>query len=83
MARGLSPLNPERAAIKAGRLMLTKIDKLISSGHDFAFETTLETKSYVKTIQKVKKNSYQVSLVSFWLDSVELPPAFKQGDTYQ
>ena len=30
IARGLSPLNPERAAIEAGRLMLTKIDKLIA-----------------------------------------------------
>ena len=51
IARGLSPLNPERAAIEAGRLMLTKIDKLISNKKDFAFETTLATKSYVNTIQ--------------------------------
>ena len=51
IARGLSPLNPERAAIEAGRLMLTKIDKLISNEKDFAFETTLATKSYVNTIQ--------------------------------
>ncbi len=45
IARGLSPLNPERAAIETGRLMLTKIDKLISNKKDFAFETTLATKS--------------------------------------
>jgi len=54
IARGLSPLNPERAAIEAGRLMLTKIDTLISSNSDFAFETTLATKSYTNTIQKAK-----------------------------
>jgi predicted ABC-type ATPase len=47
IARGLSPLNPDKAAIEAGRLMLTKIDKLISSNSDFAFETTLSTKSYM------------------------------------
>lgn len=29
IARGLSPLNPDKAAIEAGRLMLTKIEKLI------------------------------------------------------
>jgi len=52
--------------------MLTKIDKLISSKKDFAFETTLATKSYTNTIQKAKFNGYQVSLVYFWLDSVEL-----------
>jgi predicted ABC-type ATPase len=72
IARGLSPLNPERAAIEAGRLMLTKIDKLISNKKDFAFETTLATKSYVNTIQKAQENGYQVSLVFFWLESVDL-----------
>ena len=72
IARGLSPLNPERAAIEAGRLMLTKIDKLISSNSDFAFETTLATKSYTNTIQKAKLHGYEVTLVYFWLDSVEL-----------
>ncbi|MCP4311897.1 MAG: AAA family ATPase [Bacteroidetes bacterium] len=72
IARGLAPLNPEKAAIEAGRLMLTKIDKLISNKKDFAFETTLATKSYVKTILKAQENGYQVSLVYFWLDSVEL-----------
>lgn len=72
IARGLSPLNPERAAIEAGRLMLTKIDKLISNKKDFAFETTLATKSYVKTIHRAKKNSYRIVLVFFWLESVGL-----------
>jgi predicted ABC-type ATPase len=72
IARGLSPLNPDKAAIEAGRLMLTKIGKLIFNKKDFAFETTLATKSYSNTIQKAKENGYQVSLVYFWLDSVEL-----------
>ena len=37
IARGLSPLNPERAVIEAGRLMLTKIDKLIASKKRLCF----------------------------------------------
>ncbi len=72
IARGLSPLNPEKAAIEAGRLMLTKIDKLIKDQKDFAFETTLSTKSYANTIQRAKKNEFHITLVFFWLDSVEL-----------
>ena len=52
IARGLSPLNPDRAAIDAGRLMLAKIDNLILKQKDFAFETTLATKSYARTYQK-------------------------------
>lgn len=46
IAKGLSPFHPDKAAIEAGRLMLTRIKKLISNGQDFAFETTLATKSY-------------------------------------
>ena len=72
IARGISPLNPEKAAIEAGRYMLTKIDKLIAGKKDFAFETTLATKSYVKTIQLAKQEGYRIVLVFFWLDSVEL-----------
>ena len=72
IARGLSPLNPERAAIEAGRLMLTKIDRLINNKKEFAFETTLATKSYVNTVQQAKQNGYQIVLVYFWLDSVSL-----------
>jgi predicted ABC-type ATPase len=72
IARGLSPFNPDKAAIEAGRIMLSKIDKLIGMHLDFAFETTLATKSYVKTIEKAKKAGYRVFLLYFWLDSVEL-----------
>lgn len=72
IARGISPLNPEKASIEAGRFMLTKIDKLIASKKDFAFETTLATKSYVKTIQLAKQDGYHIVLVFFWLDSVDL-----------
>ena len=72
IARGLSPLNPEKASIDAGRLMLKRIDKLISYKKDFAFETTLATRSYRKTISRAIKEGYQVTMVFFWLDSVEL-----------
>ena len=72
IARGLSPLNPDNAAIEAGRLMLTRIDKLINNQKDFAFETTLSTKSYIHTIKKAREHNYQTTLVFFWLDSVDL-----------
>lgn len=72
IARGLSPLNPDKAAIDAGRIMLAKINYLISKKADFAFETTLASKRFVKTIQKAKSAGYQVTLLYFWLESVEL-----------
>jgi predicted ABC-type ATPase len=72
IARGLSPLNPDKAAIEAGRIMLIKIDRLIKNHLDFAFETTLSTKSYTNTIKKARQMGYQVTLIFFWLDSPDL-----------
>ena len=53
IAKGLSPFNPESVAIEAGRLMLQRMDDLLAEGADFAFETTLATRSYVKFIERV------------------------------
>ena len=72
IARGLSPFNPDRVSIKAGRLMLARIDELIEKGVDFAFETTLATRSYVNTIKKAKEQGYLVTVLYFWLNSKEL-----------
>lgn len=72
IARGLSPLNPNKAAIEAGRIMISKIDKLMKEGKDFAFETTLATRSYTRTIQKARSLEYQITLIYFWLDTVDL-----------
>jgi predicted ABC-type ATPase len=75
IARGLSPLDPEGAAIDAGRIMLQMIEKHMSSGIDFAFETTLSSKSFVKTILKARANGYQITLLYFWLSSPDLAVA--------
>jgi predicted ABC-type ATPase len=72
IARGLSPFQPEKVSIEAGRLMLTRIDELILSNQDFSFETTLSTRSFIHTIDRAKSNGYFVTLIFFWLESVEL-----------
>ncbi len=65
IARGLSPFNPESVAIKAGRLMLTRIAELIEGEHDFAFETTLATKSYVNFVNKARDKDFLVTILYF------------------
>ena len=45
IAAGLSPLNPESVSFEAGRIMLNRIRQLLNEGKDFAFETTLATRS--------------------------------------
>ncbi|OYT17315.1 MAG: zeta toxin [Bacteroidetes bacterium 4572_77] len=72
IAKGLSPFNPNKVAIKAGRLMLTRIDELLESGVDFAFETTLSTRSYMNTVKKAQEKGYFVTVLYFWLNTSDL-----------
>ena len=72
IARGLSPFNPESVAIEAGKLMLHRINVLMSERKTFAVETTLATKSYANTIKKAKELGYTVILIFFWLPSPEM-----------
>lgn len=72
IARGLSPFQPEKVSIEAGRLMLNRIDELINSNQDFSFETTLSSRSFVRTIENAKAHGYYITLIFFWLESVEL-----------
>ncbi len=72
IAKGLSPFQPEKVAFEAGRIMLKRVDELLSSGQNFAFETTLATKSYRSKIQEAHKNGYDVTLLFFWLNNTAL-----------
>lgn len=72
IAFGLSPLNPETATFKAGRLMLERIDYLLHEKKDFAIETTLTTLSYKNFIIKAKKKQYQIVLIYIWLANTNL-----------
>lgn len=71
IARGLSPFNPEGSAIQAGRLMIERVLQLMKDGQDFAFETTLATRSYIKLIKKAQSVGYFVTLLFFSLPTPE------------
>jgi len=79
IAKGLSPFRPEKAGIQAGRLMLQRIKSLITKGQDFAFETTLATKSYKNFVTDAQANGYSVTLIFFYLNSQDL--AVKRVET--
>jgi predicted ABC-type ATPase len=72
IADELSPLDPEREAIRASRLMLERVDQLILHGADLAVETTLATKSLAGVITSAQQQGYKAGLFYFWLKSPEL-----------
>lgn len=72
IAKGLSPFQPEKVSFEAGRIMLQRINDLLESDDNFAFETTLATKSYKSKIINARSKNYNVTLLFFWLQNVEL-----------
>lgn len=72
IAKGLSPFQPEKVAFEAGRIMLHRINELLSNNEVFAFETTLATKSYKSKVILAQEKGYKVILLFFWLQDVNL-----------
>lgn len=72
IAKGLSPFQPEKVSFEAGRIMLNRINELLETNQNFAFETTLATKSYKSKIIEAKKKNYNVTLLFFWLETIDL-----------
>ena len=72
IAKGLSPFQPEKVSFEAGRIMLKRIDELFLENENFAFETTLATKTYKEKVLNAEKEGYFVTLLFFWLKNTEL-----------
>lgn len=72
IAKGLSPFQPEKVSFEAGRIMLHRISELLGQNENFAFETTLATRSYKNRILEAKMKNYNVTLLFFWLKNPEL-----------
>lgn len=72
IARGLSPFNPEGAAMAAGRIMLDRMERLIEARTSFAFETTCAGRGHVSLIRRCQSLGYRVTILFFWLPSPEL-----------
>jgi predicted ABC-type ATPase len=72
LAAGLSPLKPELAALNAGRLLLTELDRLAAARQDFAFESTLSGLTYAGRIKRWKSAGYRVEIFFLRLVSVQL-----------
>lgn len=72
IAAGLSPLAPERELLAASRLFLGEIEACITQREDFAFETTLAGRSYLKLVRRLQTASWRVELIYLALPSMEM-----------
>jgi predicted ABC-type ATPase len=72
LARGLSPLNPEKLAVRAGKLLLHEIQGCLESRNSFGLESTLSGKSHIGILQRAKTLGYLIELHYLWIPSPEL-----------
>jgi predicted ABC-type ATPase len=72
IAAGLSAFSPETVAVRAGRVMLQRLHELADQRQDFAFETTLASRSFAPWLRHMQSAGYKFHLVYLWLPIVEL-----------
>lgn len=72
IAAGLSPLAPERELLAVSRLFLREIEVRTAAREDFAFETTLAGRSYLRLIEQLREQGWRVELIYLALPSVEM-----------
>ena len=71
IARGLSAFAPEGVAIDAGRVMLRRLEQLAAQRRDFAFETTMASRTFAPRIARWMETGYAFHLVFLWLPNAE------------
>jgi predicted ABC-type ATPase len=79
IAQGLSPFQPNKMAVEAGKLMIQSINECVRKNESFAFETTLSGKGYIKKIKEWKEQQYEIIIyylkvptVKFAIERVKL-----------
>jgi predicted ABC-type ATPase len=72
IARGLSPLSPERIALKAGKLLLSEIDHCLKHRETFGLESTLSGHAQANILKHAKSLGYRIEIVFLWIPSPQL-----------
>lgn len=72
IARGLSGQNTETVNFAAGRIMLTRLHQLAAAREDFAFESTLSSRSFAPFLRELKAQGYGIAIYYFSLTNALL-----------
>jgi predicted ABC-type ATPase len=72
IARGLAGRDASSVGIAAGRIMLTRLRELAGAGQDFAFESTLSSRSFAPFLRSLKAQGYRVAIHYFSLPTAAL-----------
>lgn len=71
IAQGLSAFSPENVALEAGKIMLRRLHDLAQKRSNFAFETTLASRSFAPWLKKQRDTGYRVHLLFLTLPNIQ------------
>lgn len=72
VARALTPLDPERSALAAGRVIVEKRQALLRKGASFVIETTLASQTLLGVVREARRRGYLTSLVYLFVPDPDL-----------
>ena len=72
IASGLSAYAPETVAFEAGRIMLKRVHELAAAKVNFAFESTLSSRSFAHFLTNCKAQGYRVEIYFLALPTAQL-----------
>jgi predicted ABC-type ATPase len=75
IADGLSPLDPAKVQLEAGKILLREIRANVDKGEDFAFETTLSGRTYARLLQELRSKDWKIVLFYLWIPSAKFSAA--------
>ena len=73
MAAGISPFDPDAAAMAAARILFARMKELIRQGKDFGFETTSCRQDIpCRFFRDMRERGYRTHLFYLWLPDVDM-----------
>lgn len=72
LARAYSPFDPDAGMLRAGRIVLEQIAEFTRARTDFAFETTLSGRTYIRVLRRVKAAGFRLHMFYLWIPSPDL-----------
>lgn len=72
LAHAYSPFDPDAGMLRAGRTVLERVAEFTTARKDFAFETTLSGRSYLRLLQRANKAGFRLHMFYLWIPSPEL-----------
>jgi predicted ABC-type ATPase len=71
IARGIAGARYAEVEFEAGRMFLRRLRELASQRKDFAFESTLSSRTFAPFLRELRESGYEIHLAFVWIGSAE------------